>query len=201
MTNSSKSNLNSEGFNQKSYSVFIHHRDKIRAVDYFDFSSKSSFKEAIGLPHSFNIKIDDTLQIDSVDALIEHINTREIDKIINSSNVFDLNFLAYIYGFYLLQAATGPFILSQVPINRVFEAFESRRSIEGYVQSFSYYFTHNFNTFVRDPSFYSLPLSIIENMIDKNASKLTADDVIQFTINTYYSHVKKALVLLEKADK
>ena len=201
MTNSSKSNLNSEGFNQKSYSVFIHHRDKIRAVDYFDFSSKSSFKEAIGLPHSFNIKIDDTLQIDSVDALIEHINTREIDKIINSSNVFDLNFLAYIYGFYLLQAATGPFILSQVPINRVFEAFESRRSIEGYVQSFSYYFTHNFNTFVRDPSFYSLPLSIIENMIDKNASKLTADDVIQFTINTYYSHGKKALVLLEKADK
>lgn len=183
-----------------SFSIHIIHRDKNYEINYNDFSNKSSYKEVIGLPHSFKITIDDILETDSVNALIEHINTRKTTEVINENNIFDLNFLSHLYGFYLLQAVTGPYLLSKIPVNRVFEAFERRKNVNGYVQSFSYYFTHNFDTFVHDPSFYTLPFNVIEQMLEFNVSELTVDDVVQFTINTYYVHGKKSLTLLEKAN-
>ena len=148
MSSNTENNASSNIYHGDSYSIRIFHRDKNYEVKFLDFSTKSSYKEVIGHPHSFKITINDILETDSVDALIQHINTRNTKGIINEHNIFDLNYLAHLYGFYLLQAITGPFLLSKIPVNRVFEAFEKRKNVEGYVQSFSYYLTQNFDKFV-----------------------------------------------------
>ena len=200
MSNSTESYTNTKKFNENPCLIHIIHRNKKYSVKYIDFTNKSSYKKVIGHIHPFEISIDNALETSSIDAFIQHINTRNTKEIINENNIFDLNYLAHFYGFYILQAATSNFLLSKIPVNRVFEAIESRKKVDGYFQSFYYYFTHNFDIFVRDPSFYSLPFNVIEKMVDFNASELTADDIVQLTINAYYVHGKKSLSLLEKAN-
>lgn len=180
--------------------IKIIHRKRTQTVKFLDFSDKSSYFEVIDQPKSFDIVIDDIISTGSVDALVKYINNELIFDVISETNAIDLSYLSKLYNFYNLIVITNEFMLSQIPINKVYEAFESRKDVSGYIASFSFYISHNFKTFVNDPSIYSLPFNTIEDMLDQNLPHLTVDDIVTFSTNTYYKQGRVALTLLSKVN-
>ncbi|OHS93150.1 hypothetical protein TRFO_40527 [Tritrichomonas foetus] len=172
--------------------------DKTYDVKYHDFSSKSSFHEVQQLPHSFHIKIDPSLNPNSVESFVAFITKRELK--IDADNVMDLSYLAHRYGFYTLFIKSYKYLQNNVPIYNLFEIFSKKSHIENYTKSFEMYISHNLQLFVKDGSFYKLPIDTIIHIFDQHKKNITNDDTVTFTINCYFIHGSKALQILKFID-